>query len=58
MLTRVVNFPEEVIDQAWKRIPPEWLEGDDDAVLQLLEQLYRRRKCVPSLLSASLSWMS
>ena len=58
MLTRVMNFPEEVIDQAWKRIPPEWLEGDDDAVLQLLEQLYRRRKCVPSLLSASLSWMS
>ena len=30
-LDLVLHFPEEVIDQAWKRIPPEWLEGDEEA---------------------------
>jgi hypothetical protein len=51
-LEQVVNFPEEVIDQAWKRIPPDWVEGEEDELDRLLERLFERRKRVPDLLSA------
>jgi len=34
-------------------IPPEWYEDDYDAVMRLLEQLYRRRTRVPELLLAA-----
>ena len=51
-LELVLHFPEEVIDQAWKRIPPEWLEGDEDALDRLLERLYDRRERVAALLEA------
>jgi hypothetical protein len=50
-LTRVVNFPEEVVDQAYKQIPREWLsEGDDQQLENLLEKLLARRKRVPYLI--------
>ena len=51
-LDQVVNFPEEVIDQAWKQIPPDWIEGEEDDLERLLERLFERRKRVPQLLSA------
>ena len=51
-LEQVVNFPEEVMDQAWKRVPPDWVEGEEDALAGLLERLYDRRKRVPELLAA------
>ncbi len=51
-LEQVVNFPEEVIDRAWKRIPPAWIEGDEDALEHLLERLFERRKRVPDLVAA------
>jgi hypothetical protein len=51
-LGQVVSFPDEVIDKAWKSIPPEWVEGEEDAFLQLLERLCERRKRVPDLISA------
>jgi hypothetical protein len=51
-LEQVVNFPEEVMDQAWKRIPPDWVEGEEDDLDRLLEQLFERRKRVPDLLAA------
>ncbi len=51
-LEQVVNFPEEVIDRAWKRIPRDWLDGEDEAVERLLERLYERRKRVPALIAA------
>jgi hypothetical protein len=51
-LQQVRHFPEEVMDQAWKRVPPEWLEGDEDALDQLLERLFERRKRVAELLEA------
>ena len=54
-LTRVVNVPEEIMDQAWKRIPSQWIEGDEENLEQLLERLYRRRRCVPELIRASLA---
>ncbi len=49
----VMNFPEEVMDQAWKRIPPHWVEGDEDELSRLLERLFERRKRVPDLLEAA-----
>jgi hypothetical protein len=51
-LEHVVHFPEEVIDQALKRIPPAWLEGEEDALEQLLERFFERRKRVPELIAA------
>jgi hypothetical protein len=51
-LQLVRHFPEEAIDQAWKRIPPEWMDGDEDALQRLLERLFERRKRVPELIEA------
>ena len=52
-LDRVVHLPEEVVDQAQKQIPPEWLEGDEEALEALLGKLMARRKRVPDLIEAS-----
>jgi len=49
-LERVLHFPEEAVDQAYKQVPPEWLEGDRDAFEGMLERLMRRRKRVPNLI--------
>jgi len=51
-LLLVENFPEEAIDEAWKRIPAEWLEGDEEDLERLLERLFERRKRVGALLEA------
>ena len=48
-LDQVVHFPEEVIDRAWKAIPPDWIEGEEDALDRLLEQLFERRARVPAV---------
>jgi len=51
-LDRTLHFPESVIDEAYRGVPREWLEAEDEAALeQLLERLLRRRKRVPDLLS-------
>ena len=52
-LTRIVNFPDGVIDQAVKSIPPAWLDGDEDAFSVLLGRLLKRRSRVPDLIKAS-----
>ena len=58
-LERVQHFPEEVVDQAVKQIPPEWLAespgsseaaGDRAELERLLEKLLRRRKRVADLI--------
>ena len=49
-LGRIRNFPEEVVDQAVKRIPPAWLEDDGNELERLLERLMRRRARVPDLI--------
>jgi hypothetical protein len=50
-LELVRNFPEEVVDCAWKRIPPEWLDGEEEAELErLLERLFERRKRIVELI--------
>jgi hypothetical protein len=52
-LDRIVHFPEEVVDQAVKQIPPAWLEGEDDALERLLDRLMARRGRVPDLIEAT-----
>lgn len=37
-LDRAVHFPEEVIDLAWKRIPPDWVYGEEESLGRLLKQ--------------------
>lgn len=49
-LDQVVHFPEEVVDEAWKRVPAEWV-GEDQASLEaLLTKLLARRKRVADLI--------
>jgi hypothetical protein len=50
-LDQVVHFPEEMIDQAYKQAPPEWIDGEEDAFERLLEKLLRRRKLLPDLIA-------
>jgi hypothetical protein len=57
-LDRIRNFPEEVVDQAVKRIPPAWLEGDEDELERLLERLMKRRARVPDLIEQCCSGSS
>lgn len=52
-LERVLHFPEDVMDDAFKQIPRSWLNGDTDALEALLERLLARRKKVPELIEAS-----
>jgi hypothetical protein len=49
-LEMVANFPASVIDSAWKEIPREWLEDDEEELEKLLENLLKRREQVPRLL--------
>ncbi len=49
-LDMVANFPVEVIDSAWKEIPRTWIQGDEDALEQLLETLLKRRPQVGALI--------
>lgn len=49
-LSRIVNFPEEIVDQAVKSIPPSWLAGDEEAFEVLLARLLKRRARVPDLI--------
>ncbi len=49
-LEMVANFPASVIDSAWKEIPREWLEEDEEELEKLLESLLKRREQVPRLI--------
>jgi hypothetical protein len=57
-LEQVVHLPEEVIDGAWKRIPPDWIDGDDEALERLLVRLFERRRRVPDLIAGCRSGKS
>jgi len=52
-LDRVVHFPEEIVDEACKQLPPSWLQGDEPELEALMMKLMRRRKRVPDLLRES-----
>lgn len=49
-LDRVERITPTMLDQIASEIPPEWHDEDQDALFQLLEQIYRRRKKVPDLI--------
>jgi hypothetical protein len=51
-LDRIRHFPEEIVDQALKEIPPAWLEDDRSELERLLERLLARRKRVPDLIES------
>jgi hypothetical protein len=48
-LDRIRNCSSDVLDDVYKKVPPEWHGGDWDALEALLEQLHRRRSRVPEL---------
>ena len=51
-LDRVLHFPDEIMDRAWKQIPPGWLTDEDYTALEgLLSKLIRRRRLVPDLIA-------
>ncbi len=52
-LDRVMHFPEEVVDEAQKQIPPDWLADDAPALEVMLAKLMARRKRVPDLVRDS-----
>ncbi|MBV9504575.1 MAG: hypothetical protein JO323_06165 [Acidobacteriia bacterium] len=54
-LDQVIHFPEEVVDRAWKRVPADWIEGEEDTLERLLVELLRRRPRLPDLISATRS---
>jgi hypothetical protein len=47
------RIDESVLDEITREIPPEWYEGEQDALYRLLEQLLRRRKRVRDLIAAA-----
>ncbi len=49
-LDRVRHFPEEVVDQALRQLPPQWLNGDLDPLEELLERLMQRRRRLADLI--------
>ena len=52
-MARVLHFPDEVLDRALRRIPPDWIEGEEEELERLLEALLRRRKRIRELLEQS-----
>lgn len=49
-IERILNFPEDVVDEVVKQIPPAWLEGGELELERLLERLLSRRKRVADLI--------
>jgi hypothetical protein len=54
-LERIENFPEAVLDRAVRRIPPDWIEDEEEELERLLESLLRRRKRTGELIEQSLA---
>ncbi len=49
-LDRIAYFPVEVMDQAFRSVPLQWLEGEQEALEELLARLMERRGLVAGLL--------
>jgi len=49
-LERIRTFPEKVVDQAYKQVPPEWIPDEQDELEAMLERLMLRRKRVADLI--------
>jgi hypothetical protein len=48
-IERIRHMPEEVIDQAFKQVPREWLDGDEGELEKVLQKLLDRRKRIDHL---------
>jgi hypothetical protein len=49
-MTRVLNFPDDVLTKALRIIPPDWLAGDARELDRLLEALLRRQSRIVDLM--------
>jgi len=49
-LDRIAYFPIEVMDQAFRGVPVQWLNGERETLEELLERLMKRRGLVAGLL--------
>lgn len=49
-LDRITHFPEALVDQAVKQIPPAWIEGQEKDLEIMLDRLLGRRRRVAHLL--------
>jgi hypothetical protein len=49
-LGRIRNFPDNVIDQALRQIPPDWIRGEEEELERTLLGLMKRRRMVPELI--------
>ncbi len=49
-LSRIENMPTDVLDDAYRTIPPDWYGREFDALESLLERLYNRRSRTADLL--------
>jgi len=50
-LDQLMHLPEEVMDDAYRAVPLQWLNGDAALLEQLLEKLHQRRKRIPDLVA-------
>jgi len=49
-LNQVTHFPEDILDQAMRQIPPHWIEGEETELENLLERLLERRRRVADMI--------
>ena len=49
-LERIEGFPEQVIDEAWRSLPPEWIDADEADLERVLDRLLDRRSRVRALI--------
>ena len=54
-IARIEAMPESVADEAVRAMPAEWIADDHDALMRLLERLWRRRKRTAELVCAMAS---
>jgi hypothetical protein len=55
-IARIERITESDLDKDYSAIPPEWFEGDFDAIERLMAQLVRRKKLVRELVISA--WKS
>ncbi len=49
-LDYITHLPAEVLDEAYRHVPAQWIDGQEDALEDLLERLHRRRRRAADLL--------
>lgn len=52
-LGRIEHFPDDVLDRALRRIPPDWIDQEEEELNRVLEALLRRAKRIGELIEQS-----